>query len=103
MKSSTTPQLILAPVTANQDWLHRFTTNNAEELRKAIAEAHTKGPFTVQYLMSNPTHYARIYSREPDKQFEVLETNFISKAYSEVLWRRVKCLEHVNMQRTKEL
>jgi len=55
MKSSTTPQLILAPVTANQDWLHRFTANNAEELRKAIAEAHTKGPFTVQYLMSNPS------------------------------------------------
>ena len=50
MKSPTTPQLLLAPVTANQDWVHRFTANNAEELRKAIAEAHTKGPFTVQYL-----------------------------------------------------
>jgi len=96
------PFLILAPVTANQDWYHRFTAMSAIELRQAIALAPTKGRFTLQVRMVTPSYWVRVFNNDPIPKPYELESNFISKELSEHLWKRVAGLEKLRIAKLKE-
>lgn len=96
------PDLILAPVTANQDWIYRFTAMSAKDLREAIARAPTKGRFTLQINMGPKLKWVRIFNNDTVPKPYELDSNFISKTLSERLWKRVAGIEKLRIAKLKE-